>query len=169
MNSNRFLRATAPATVVLAIILAACGQSTTSPTTTAEAEAGHTSDFWFGEPADPSQADRTVEITADDTLRFSPADLTVAAGETITFTVTNAGQLPHEFTLGDAAIQDDHEAEMTEMGGMSMPDEPNSIGLTAGETKQLTFRFSQSGEVLIGCHVPSHYAAGMKARITITG
>jgi uncharacterized cupredoxin-like copper-binding protein len=58
---------------------------------------------------------------------------------------------------------------MTEMGGMSMPDEPNSIGLAAGESKQLTFRFSQSGEVLIGCHVPGHYAAGMKARITITG
>jgi hypothetical protein len=27
---------------------------------------------------------------------------------------------------------------MTEMGGMSMPDEPNSIGLAAGESKQLT-------------------------------
>jgi uncharacterized cupredoxin-like copper-binding protein len=165
MSSNRFLRATSPAVVVLALVLAACGQATTNPTTIVEAD--HSSDFWFGEPADPDEADRTVDITADDTFRFSPTDLTVAAGETITFTVTNAGQLPHEFTLGDAAIQDDHEAEMTEMGGMSMPDEPNSIGVAAGETKQLTFRFTQAGEVLIGCHVPGHYAAGMKGLITV--
>lgn len=147
------------------VVLAACGQPTTNPTTIVEA--AHDTDFWFGEPADPNQADRTVEVTVDDTFHFSPADLTVTAGETITFTVTNIGQLPHEFTLGDAAIQDKHEAEMSDMGGMSMPDEPNSIGVATGETKQLSFRFTQAGEVLYGCHVPGHYAAGMKGLITV--
>ncbi|MEX1125622.1 MAG: hypothetical protein WD895_07820 [Acidimicrobiia bacterium] len=44
--------------------------------------------------------------------------MAVRAGETITFRIVNDGTVVHDFTLGDSAIQDEHEEEMAEMGGM---------------------------------------------------
>jgi len=68
--------------------------------------------------------------------------------------------------LGDQNAQDEHEAEMAEMSGMAH-DEPNVVTIPAGGTAELTWRFGEDGTVLIGCHQPGHYAAGMTGRITI--
>ncbi len=146
----------------LALAAAACGStaSTTPSTGATDDDGGYT----FGEPGDPAQADRVVEIQATDKLVFEPAELTVKAGETITFRVVNTGQLPHDFTLGDQVTQDEHEQAMT---GMTMPDEANAVVVAAGETRELTWRFTEAGTFLIGCHQPGHYAAGMKAEITV--
>lgn len=133
-------------------------------------EEGEHADFGFGEPADAASADRVVEIDALDAFAFDPDEITVEAGETVTFRVTNTGAIPHDFTLGDEAMQDEHEAEMAEMGGeMEMHDEPNLLALEPGETKELTWHFTQAGEILIGCHQPGHYDAGMKATVTVEG
>ncbi len=151
----------------LALAAAACGSTaSTTPSTAAEATDDHGS-FTFGEPGDPAQADRVVEIQATDKLVFEPAELTVKAGETITFRIVNTGQIPHDFTLGDQTTQDEHEQAMTEMAGMTMPDEVNAMVVAAGETKELTWRFTEAGTFLIGCHQPGHYAAGMKGEITV--
>ncbi len=92
----------------------------------------------------------------------------VRAGEPTTFIVTNAGKIVHEFTLGDAAIQDEHEQEMIAMGGMGMTsDEPNAISVAPGETKELVFTFDMPGMSIAGCHVMGHYPAGMKATISV--
>lgn len=132
-------------------------------------EAEH-ADFMFGEPADAASADRVIEIEALDTFAFDPAAITVEAGETVTLRVTNAGAIPHDFTLGDEALQDEHEAEMAEMGGeMELHDEPNLLVLEPGETKEMTWHFTQPGELLVGCHQVGHYAAGMKATISVGG
>lgn len=170
MISKRIRRAT-PIVAVAAILLSACGGTTATTTaattaTTMMMEEEHT-EFAFGEPAEPSEASRTVEILAGDDLRFNPSALTVAAGETVTFRIVNNGQLPHDFTLGDQATQDEHEAEMAETAGMTMPDEANAIVVAAGETRELTWRFAEPGTILMGCHVPGHYAAGMKGEITV--
>jgi uncharacterized cupredoxin-like copper-binding protein len=124
-------------------------------------------EFMFGEPGDAADAARTVDIVAGDDFSFTPDTVTVALGETITFRIVNSGQLIHDFTLGDQAIQDEHEEEMAEMGGMAMPDEPNAVSVDAGETKEVTWRFTEAGTVLIGCHQPGHYAAGMTGEITV--
>lgn len=135
-------------------------------------EAGHDEHtFAFGEPADAADADRVIEIETSDELRFEPASFDVQVGEVITFRVSNNGNLPHDFTLDDAEGQDVHEAEMAEMaadGMMMMGDEPNGFGLPAGETKELTWHFTEAGEVLIGCHQPGHYAAGMVATVNVS-
>jgi len=158
------LRSLTMVTAALGLLLAACGGPT--DTTTTEETATDGVGFAFGEPADPADADRTVEIVASDTFRFDPATLSVSAGETVTFRIINSGQLIHDFVLGDEATQDEHEAQMAEMGDMMMPDEANAIGVAAGETKELTWRFTQPGTVLIGCHEPGHYPA-MKGEITV--
>ena len=162
--------------MALSVVLAACGGSDTSSTTemagmedTHEAD-GHDEEFHFGEPADEADADRIVDIDANDNLTFSPDEVTVSAGEKITFRITNTGNLAHDFTLGDQETQDTHEAEMAEMmesGEMMMHDEANAVALEAGETKTVTWHFTEEGTVLIGCHQPGHYAAGMKGTVTV--
>jgi len=134
--------------------------------------------FWFGEAADPSEATRLIEVNALDSFGYAPTALTIAVGEVVTFRVTNAGVLPHEFTLGDFEVQDEHEAEMmaaaTEMEGMEMAmmeggmdGDPNAIAMFPGETTDITWRFTEPGWILMGCHVPGHYTAGMKGTILI--
>lgn len=131
----------------------------------------HAGGFSFGEPADAADATRVIEIATNDDFTFDPAALTVEAGEIVTFRVENVGFLDHDFTLGDEETQIDHEAEMAEMaeGGamMDMPDESNAFSLAAGETKELTWHFTEAGDILYGCHIPGHYAAGMKGTLSI--
>lgn len=176
-----------PILAALALFLAACGAETATvaadgnadavTTTVAEEhsddedEADHEEAYTFGEPADAADADRVIEIDANDDFTFGPEAIEVTAGETITFVVTNTGNLPHDFTLGDAATQDAHEAEMAEMAGMAADDEAhgdaNAVVVAAGETAELTWHFSESGSLLTGCHQPGHYAAGMKGVINV--
>lgn len=154
---------------VALLALAACGDDDAAPTTTAADDHHHETAFAFGEPGHADDADRVIELVTNDVLRFEPDRFEVALGETVTFRVTNDGLAAHDFTLGDQAAQEEHAAMMAEMSGMHMADEPNAIVLEVGETKELTWTFSVAGEVLIGCHQPGHYEAGMSATITVTG
>jgi P-type Cu+ transporter len=114
--------------------------------------------------------DRTVAVETTDTLRFEPGAFTVTEGETIAFVITNSGALPHEFVIGDEAVQNEHEAEMAEDAEEEMDemgDKPYAVDVPAGETVTLVYTFDEAGSTLIGCHVPGHYGAGMKATITV--
>jgi uncharacterized cupredoxin-like copper-binding protein len=120
-------------------------------------------------PAASTDASATrITVSLSDMLKIEPAAMTVPAGKPVTFVVTNTGTVLHEFTLGDEAEQMAHDREMMANGGMSMPkDEPMAIGVQPGQTKELTVTFDAPGQTLAGCHVIGHYAAGMKAAITI--
>lgn len=168
---------------LLALLLVACGGgddagSTGEPATTAteamddehmdDEMDDHAEEFAFGEPADAADADRVIEIEASDDFAFDPPAVTVQVGETVTFRVTNVGAIPHDFTLGDQAMQDTHDAEMAEMGGeMEMHDEPNVFSLEPGETKEMTWHFTAAADLQYGCHQVGHYAAGMKGALTV--
>ena len=172
------------ALLVIGLVTAACSAAETA-TTAAETETtmdpdmdmddddegDHAEGLEFGDPMEASDADRVIEITAKDDLTFEPASVTVAEGETVTFRVTNVGVIPHDFTLGDTHLQDEHVAEMAEMAGsdMAMHDEANAFVLQAGETKEMTWHMTAAGEILFGCHQPGHYAAGMVGTISIGG
>ncbi len=120
----------------------------------------------FGHPGKAAQVNHTIKITAMD-IRFDKVRLHVRAGETVRFIVTNKGQLTHEFIIGDARKQAEHEQEMQKMAGMVMPDESNGITLKPGQTKTLIWTFGQKGEVEFACHVPGHFAAGMVGKIFV--
>jgi uncharacterized cupredoxin-like copper-binding protein len=120
-----------------------------------------------GAPIGASRAVRTVRVTTLDTMAFEPSRIDASAGDMVTFVVTNAGQAVHEFTLGDAAAQQQHAEAMARMGGGMAHDEPNSVTLRPGETKQLTWRFGDSGTLEYGCHEPGHYQSGMRGQITV--
>lgn len=101
-----------------------------------------------------------------DTLRMQPDQLQVNAGETVEFVVRNDGKIRHEFFLGNEDEQSAHEMEMQQMGGMAQ-DEANGIFIDPGQTKRLRHTFAQAGTTIAGCHETGHFAAGMKAQISV--
>lgn len=120
-----------------------------------------------GGPAGASEAARTVEVTTLDSMAFQPASISVSVGETVTFVVTNIGQAAHEFTLGDAGMQQEHAQAMSHIPAGMAHDTPSSIAVQPGETKQLTWRFGDTATLEYACHVRGHYQAGMRGQITI--
>lgn len=118
-----------------------------------------------GEPAPASEADREIVIRASDELSFDPATIEVSEGEVVTFVVRNVGDIDHEFVLGDEAYQAEHEEDMAESHHMS--DSENAVTVAPGETKELTWRFSESGSLEFGCHEPGHYDGGMFGTIEV--
>jgi Cu+-exporting ATPase len=121
-----------------------------------------------GATASYALPDRTVAIEASDAMRFSPEAIEVRAGETVAFVVTNTGEAEHEFVIGDEATQLAHEDEMAAAGDHG--DEgaaPNAVSVAPGATATLVYAFAEPGTLLIGCHEPGHYAAGMTGTITV--
>ena len=141
----------------LVAVVASCASAAAPPTPTAAPSVT---------PSTASGGPREIAVNLTDTLRIEPATIEVKAGEPIRFVVTNVGALDHELYLGDAAAQDEHAMEMRPVGSMAH-DEEAGIGLKPGETKTLTFTFMEPGAYLAGCHVNSHFLAGMKAVITV--
>ena len=125
----------------------------------------------FGEPANAAEANRTIEIIARDTMEFEPARIEVEAGETVRFVVKNVGQLQHSFTLGTPASQREHEKEMQGMAMEKMAghmnQDPTGMVIQPGDSGTLTWRFAKAGRVQFACHIPGHYPAGMKGRISV--
>ncbi|MFN2488635.1 MAG: plastocyanin/azurin family copper-binding protein [Actinomycetota bacterium] len=156
---------------LMVMFFAACGSDdSTSGAPQGSGSGDHGMDmggeqFAFGEPGDRSEADRTVDVSALDALEFDPDSLTVEAGETISFVVTNDGKNLHEFVLGDESYQQEHAAEMSEDEHMEIG--PNQIQVEPGETETLTWTFTEAGEVLYGCHEPGHYEGGMVGAIEV--
>jgi len=123
-----------------------------------------------------------VRVVMNDRFRYRPSSIVVRAGHRVTFSVTNAGKLPHEFILGDRATQLDHERRMQAMpadgdhmmhahahGSADHAGGGAAGGLTVppGQTRRLTWTFHDPGVVLYGCHVLGHWAAGMKGTIVV--
>lgn len=135
---------------------------------TAEPDDHASETFTFGEPADPAEADFTVQVRATDDMTFEPATVDIRAGEVITFEVENVGQLPHDFTLGDDTAQQEHAQEMADMEDEMAHTDPNTLTLQAGESGSVSWRFHDAGAVQYGCHQPGHYTAGMVGTVNVT-
>ncbi len=123
-----------------------------------------------GAPAFAADADRTVVVEATAPFAFSPDELAIEVGETITFEVVNVDVVDHDFVLGDEATQQAHADDMRGMVGMDddeTHEQPNAVSVPAGATSTITWTFSDPGPVLYGCHEPGHYEAGMLGTITV--
>ena len=110
---------------------------------------------------EPSTVTVDVEIRHS---RFIPDHLEFAVGTTVTFVVANTDPIDHEFLIGDAQVQEAHEEGTEAHHGKK----PGEISIPAGETRTTTYTFEESGPLLIGCHLPSHYDFGMKGTIDVT-
>jgi len=119
-----------------------------------------------GQPGDPANTTRTIELTMDDTMRFTPSEIQVKAGETVRFSVKNAGKIPHEMVIGSLAELQAHAAEMRKTPQMQHA-EPNMVALDAGQAGSLVWQFGQAGAVDFACLIPGHMEAGMVGKIRV--
>ena len=115
---------------------------------------------------------RVVEVSMTD-MAFTPSAVAVKAGETVTLRFRNDGQAVHEAVIGDAAFQKEHADEMAAVGtsdtmSHGSHDESAPLVVQPGKTGELTFTAVAAGGLLIGCHQPGHWEAGMKASIDVT-
>ena len=75
-----------------------------------------------------SEVTKALNLTANDQMRFSLDTLDLQKGDTVSFTVTNTGQIHHEFVLGTREKIEMHRKEMQGMPNMKHADS-NALSL----------------------------------------
>jgi uncharacterized cupredoxin-like copper-binding protein len=150
------------------MVVAGCGGG--SPSTTPVPSAGDVSH------------PREVNIIARD-YSFAPDPLDLIPGETVLLHVVNGGLETHEAVIGDQSVQDAWEiAEAATVGAppgptpvVSVP--PGVAGLrvvvASGARVDVVWTVPAApaavGTLIVGCHIPGHYARGMHAAVRVAG
>ena len=151
---------------VAVLLLAGCGKSDNS---TASAPAA---------TAPTASSVLTVEITANDSMKYSLNRIEAKVGQEIKITLTNTGTMPkaamgHNFivlqkgtdlkTFSDAAVA----AAATDYIPASMADKiiAHTKLLGAKQSDEITFKLTEAGEYPFLCSFPAHYLVGMKGVI----
>jgi uncharacterized cupredoxin-like copper-binding protein len=107
--------------------------------------------------------ERTVTLDIHHS-RFSAGDISVRPGETVRFVLRNTDPIPHELIIGDQSVQDRHEAGTEAHHG----DRPGEVSVAPGATAVTTYTFDRAGGTLLfGCHLPGHWAYGMRGTIRV--
>jgi uncharacterized cupredoxin-like copper-binding protein len=142
----------------------------------------------IGEPGKASEATRTITVEMYDNY-YEPENLAVKAGETVRLVIENKGALVHEFSIATADMHEasqknmqmlaehgvingdriDHGMMEMDMGdGHSMKhDDPNSVLMEPGESREIVWTFSEASDLEFACNVPGHYQAGMVGGIDV--
>ena len=110
---------------------------------------------------------RTVTVTMQDTMRFSPDKINVKQGETINIVIKNAGAMLHEFVIGTPKELEEHAALMVKFPTMEH-DEPYMAHVPAGKTGRIVWTFNQAGEFDFACLIAGHFTAGMRGKIIVS-
>jgi uncharacterized cupredoxin-like copper-binding protein len=119
--------------------------------------------FSAGEPGNPKQPARVVEVVMredDGKMAFVPDKIEVRKNEQIRFVIRNDGLLKHEFTLASVKDNDKHAALMQKYPDMEH-DDPNAKTVDPGKSTEILWRFSKTGEFEFACLIPGHREAGM--------
>jgi uncharacterized cupredoxin-like copper-binding protein len=153
----------------LGVIVAACSAGPTTTPLIAPGSSAHP---------------REVNIVARDYV-FSPPAVDLVPGETVLLHVVNGGLEAHEAIIGDQAVQDAWElaeANAPPAGpgrtpAISVPPDVAGLRITvrSGERVDATWTVPSDpatvGALIVGCHIPGHYAKGMQVpvRVATTG
>jgi uncharacterized cupredoxin-like copper-binding protein len=123
------------------------------------------------------EAPRAVTVIMRD-YRFDPTPLPLVRGETVRFTILNAGLVEHEFSLGDASAQ----AAWASADAAATPPAPFAtaplasappgtgglrILLPSGGQTSVGYRVPEAGDLLLLCNLPGHIERGMVGRIEL--
>jgi uncharacterized cupredoxin-like copper-binding protein len=138
----------------LLLVVALCGAATLVAVRAAGSRAGG--------------GERTVVVTMRHS-RFEPAVVRVEPGERVRFALRNTDPIDHEFILGDDGVQRRHEQGREREHHGEVPGERS---VAAGQEAVTTYAFPASldGRALeFACHLPGHYAYGMRGKVTVQG
>lgn len=119
-----------------------------------------------GKPGDATKVSKTVAIDMNDTMRFTPATISVKRGETVKFLVKNSGKIKHEMVLGSINELKEHAALMQKLPEMEHS-EPNQVSLDPGKSGELVWQFSKAGTFDFACLQPGHFESGMRGNIVV--
>ena len=154
----------------------AFGQATTTSTTTTKAKAAPKA-----APAAAAKGGRTVEITADDKMKFDKAEITAKPGETLRIVLKNTGSMPklvaaHNFVLlkagTDAAAFATAAFNARDTDFIPPSLKTSVIANTAlagpGETVETTVKVpAKAGSYPFLCSFAGHFALGMKGTLVV--
>jgi uncharacterized cupredoxin-like copper-binding protein len=125
----------------------------------------------IGEPGTPERP-REVNLIARD-YSFDPPALELVAGETVLVHVVNAGLDVHEAVIGGPEVQAAWEAAQAGTGDgppgptptVSVAPEMSGTRVVVGSGQRVDVTYTapadSPGDLLVGCHIPGHFARGM--------
>jgi uncharacterized cupredoxin-like copper-binding protein len=120
----------------------------------------------FGKEGDPRKVARTIRVDMSDTMRFTPAVITVRRGETVRFIAANKGQVLHEMVIGTADELMKHAEEMRKFPEMEH-DEAYMAHVKPGKHGEIVWQFTKAGQFQFACLIPGHFEAGMVGKVTV--
>ena len=129
-------------------------------------KSGDTHASMAGKAGDPAKVSRTIEMIMDDTMHFTPMQISVKTGETVRFFIKNAGKVTHEMVIGTMTEMNEHAEMMKKMPDMKHA-EPNMITLAPGKVGGLVWQFDRAGTVDFACLIPGHMQAGMVGKVEV--
>lgn len=171
------------ALVAAALTLSGCGkkeESSTAATSAAAPAPAAAAPATAAAPA-PAAGPASIELTANDSMKFSATRFEVAAGQDVKVTFTNMGTMPkqamgHNFVLlkkgvdpkafADAAVA----AAATDYIPASKSGDiiAHTKLLGPKQTDEITFKApTEPGEYTFLCSFPAHYLTGMKGVIVV--
>ena len=127
---------------------------------------GHDANEAIGKPGVATKATRTINVDMTDSMRFTPADISVKQGETVRLFIRNEGQVMHEFVIGTKKELDEHAALMMKFPGMEHS-EPYMAHVAPGKTGEIVWTFNRAGEFDFACLIAGHYQAGMVGKVKV--
>lgn len=74
--------------------------------------------------------------------------------------------MKHEMVLGTLDELQKHAALMRKFPEMEH-DDPNAVSIEPGQTGELVWRFTKTGDFDFACLVPGHFEAGMRGKIVV--
>ena len=101
-----------------------------------------------------------------DTMRFSPADISIKRGETVRFVATNKGQVLHEMVLGTPEELKKHAEMMRKFPNMEH-DAPHMAHVKPGNSGEIVWQFTNAGEFQFACLLPGHFESGMVGKLVV--
>jgi uncharacterized cupredoxin-like copper-binding protein len=104
----------------------------------------------------------TVRLVVRDS-HFTPSRIYVRPHTEVRFEVVNRDFLNHEFIIGDEEVHARHEAGHEAYH----PPVPGEVSIPPHETGVTTYTVHAPGKVLFACHLPGHFAYGMKGYVVV--
>lgn len=77
--------------------------------------------------------------------------------------IVNHDPIGHELIIGDAEVHARHATGHEPAHG----EVPGEVSVAPGAKASTTFPFTQPGPVLFACHLPGHFAYGMKGTVRV--
>jgi azurin len=171
------------ATSAVALFLVGCGKKdggggNDAATSGSAAGTAQTSDK-AGAP--PAANGRPVEITGNDTMKFSVTEIRAKPGETLSVTLSNIGTMP-KFSMGhnwvlmkpkadiDAFVSDAAQAATTDYIPQARKGDVLAHTKLLGPKEKDTVTFQapkEPGQYTFLCSFPGHYQVGMKGVLIV--